>query len=251
MGTQYAMLSRFGVPSSLSAAAVSADAVWTYLITLGMPAIAVVLLVAEGRSTGGMVTIAVIGVVVVLVSVVVIAVVLRSESGARKVGQLALRLASPVFRRLHRDPPDIVGALVEFRDNAHGLVSAKWKQLTLTNTAAQIMPLFVLLFALFGLGAVGDQLSFFEIFAAYAVALLLVSIPVTPGGLGTVDAALIGLLVAFGAPGSVAVAADLLWRLIWFLPQIAAGLTAMAAYLIARRRPMPESRLWVPPVEES
>ncbi|MDP4014209.1 MAG: YbhN family protein [Candidatus Nanopelagicales bacterium] len=244
VGTQYSMLSRYGVPSALSAAAVSADAVWTYLLTLGMPAVAVTLLVVEGRSTAGMATIAIIGLAVVLVSVILIVIVLRSESGARRVGRLAERLIGPVFHRLHRETPDFVGSLVEFRENAHGLVAQKWKQLTVTNVAAQIMPLFVLFFALVGLDAVGEQLSIIEIFAAYSVALLLVSIPVTPGGLGTVDAALIGLLVAFGAPGSVAVAADLLWRLIWFLPQIIAGLSAMAAYLISRRRPVPESKLW-------
>ena len=48
VGTQYGILARYGVSNSLAAAAVSADAVWTYLLTLGFPAVAVALLVVEG-----------------------------------------------------------------------------------------------------------------------------------------------------------------------------------------------------------
>lgn len=238
VGTQYAILSRYRVPAAVSAAAVSADAVWTYLITLGMPALAVMLLVLEGRSTAGMTTIAVIGILVVVVSVVLITVILRSEAGARWVGNLGQRVIAPVLRRIHRPTPDLVSALVNFREQAHDLVARKWKELTLTNLLAQATPLFVLFFALCGLDAFPHPLSIFEIFGAYSVALLLVSIPITPGGLGTVDAALIGLLIAFGADGSVAVAADLLWRLVWFLPQLLTGVVCMLIYIITRHRPL-------------
>ena len=43
------------------------------------------------------------------------------------------------------------------------------------------------------------------------------------------------LLVAFGADSSTAVAADLIWRLVWFLPQLLVGLVTMGIYLIGRR----------------
>ncbi len=60
--------------------------------------------------------------------------------------------------------------------------------------------------------------------------------PLTPGGLGTVDAALVALLVGFGADSSTALAADLIWRLVWFLPQLLVGLVAMGIYRWDRRR---------------
>ena len=47
--------------------------------------------------------------------------------------------------------------------------------------------------------------------------------PVTAGGLVTVDASLIGLLAAFGASGSLALAADIMWRATTFVPQVLTG----------------------------
>lgn len=236
VGTQYAILARYRVTPAAAAAAVSADALWTYLLTLGTPALAVLLLVIEGRSAAGLVTVAVIGIVVVVISLGLTFVVLRSDSGARRVGRLGERIVAPVLRRFRRETPDLVGALVTFRTHAHDLVRDRWVPITLTNIVAQLTPWIVLVCAVGALDALWDPLTLVEIFAAYAVALLLVSFPVTPGGLGTVDAALVALLVSFGADGSVAVAADLIWRLVWFLPQLVVGLGAFGAYLIGRRR---------------
>jgi hypothetical protein len=79
-------------------------------------------------------------------------------------------------------------------------------------------------------------LTLIEIFAAYSIALLLVSIPVSPGGLGTVDFALVTILTAFGCDPEIALAADLLWRLVWFLPQILSGVGSMLAFFVQQRR---------------
>ncbi|MEZ5114959.1 MAG: YbhN family protein [Candidatus Nanopelagicales bacterium] len=242
VGTQYGILARYGVGPSLAAAAVSADAIWTYLLTLGSPAVAVLLLVIEGRSAAAYTTTAVVGMLIVIVSVVAIAAILRSDGGARWVGRFAERLVAPVLRRLHRHVPDLPEALVAFRLRAHDLVAARWPALTVTNAVAQLTPFLVLVCALAGLGAIPDQVSLIETFAAYSIALILTSFPITPGGLGTVDAALVGLLSAFGAPGSVAVAADLVWRLVWFLPQLLVGAVALGVYALERRRhPQPAS----------
>lgn len=230
VATQYAVLARYGVPQSRAAAAVSADAVWTYLFTLGAPSLAVVLLVIEGRSTAGYTTTATIGLIAVIVSLIAIVIVLRSEDGARRIGGLAQRPAGWVMGKLHRPAPDLVKALVTFHEQASALVAQRWRSLTVTNVAAQLTPLLVLWVALAALGATPGTLTLIEIFAAYSIALLLTAFPITPGGLGTVDAALIALLVAFGIESSTAVAADLLWRLFWFLPQLIVGGIALGIY---------------------
>jgi uncharacterized membrane protein YbhN (UPF0104 family) len=54
--------------------------------------------------------------------------------------------------------------------------------------------------------------------------------------LGTVDLALVALLKSFGAPGEIAVAADVLWRVVWFLPQILAGVVSMIVFFFIQRR---------------
>jgi len=236
VGTQYAILNRYQVPPALSAAAVSADAVWTYLLTLGLPAIGAGLLVIEGRHNAQLTVLAIVGLVAVVVSLVVIATLLRSESGARRVGTWGQAVANRVYRIVKRPPPDIVGGAVTFHETAHDLVARKWLALTITNVAAQATPFVVLLAALAGLGVLPAEISLIEAFAAYSAAILLTSFPITPGGLVTVDAALIGLLVAFGASPAEAAAADVVWRLVWFLPQLLVGTVTFLGYLIARRR---------------
>ncbi|MEY4136487.1 MAG: hypothetical protein RL205_615 [Actinomycetota bacterium] len=230
VGTQYAILARYGVQAPAAAAAVSADAVWTYLLTLSFPMIGVVGLVIEGRSTAGFMTGAIIGVIVVIVSVIAIALILRSESGARKVARIVQRPVNRAMKVIKKPAPDITEKLVEFHHEASELVGRRWHWLTITNVIAQLTPFIVLLFALAGLGQFPQPLTLIEIFAAYSIALLLTSFPITPGGLGTVDAALVALLVAFGVDSSIAVVADLIWRLVWFLPQLLVGLGAFGMY---------------------
>ena len=236
VGTQYSVLSTYGVSSAAAAAAVSADAIWTYLMVLGTPALAVLLLVVEGRSAAGYTTAAAVGLVVVVVSVAAIAAVLRSPEGARRVGSRLQRPADRLWALLHKEPPDVVSRLVEFNAQASALVADRWRALTVANVAAQATPYLVLVCALAGLGAFPTPLSWIEVFAAFSIALLLTSFPLTPGGLGTVDAALVLLLTRFGAESSTAIAADLIWRLVWFLPQLLVGLAALGIFTWDRRR---------------
>jgi uncharacterized membrane protein YbhN (UPF0104 family) len=62
-----------------------------------------------------------------------------------------------------------------------------------------------------------------ETLAAYSFAMIVWSLPITVGGLGTVDAGIIGLLTAFGMEGSQALAADIVWRAATFVPQVLTG----------------------------
>ncbi len=230
VATQYAVLAKYGVPQARAAAAVSADAIFTYLFTLAAPSIAVTLLVLEGRSAGGFVTTAIIGLTAVIISLIVIVAVLRSEGAARKIGGWVQKPLSAVLGKFMKKAPDVTIMLVQFHDQAAELVKTRWKALTITNVAAQMAPILVLWAALEGLGVTQSQLSLVELFAAFSIALVLTAFPITPGGLGTVDAALIGLLIAFGVDSSTAVAADLLWRLGWFFPQLLVGALAVAKY---------------------
>jgi uncharacterized protein (TIRG00374 family) len=241
VGTQYAILARYGVKPGPAASAVSADAVWTYLMTLATPALAVLLLVLEGRSTAGFLTIAIVGLLLVLVSIFLLWLVLRSETGARRVAGWLQAPANWVFRIIRKPAPDLSTVLVNFSTTAHDLVVQRWPQLTVTNVGAQLGPFLVLFVSLWALDAFPEPLSVVEIFAAYSIAILLVSFPITPGGLGTVDAALVALLVAFGVDSATAVAADLIWRLVWFLPQLLIGIGTFSWFSWSRRRDLARS----------
>jgi uncharacterized membrane protein YbhN (UPF0104 family) len=68
---------------------------------------------------------------------------------------------------------------------------------------------------------------------AYTAAELLALVPLTPGGLGFVEAGLVGTLTLAGVAGSAALAATLLYRLVaYWLPPPAGGV----AYVLYRHR---------------
>lgn len=238
VGTQYAILDRYGVSQKRAAAAVAADAVWTYLMTFGTPAVALALLFVIERRTvdGEFEWLALIGGVLFLVSVVLIAVILRSTTGARRLGLLAQRPVSFAFRIIKKSPPDLVESVVGFNETAADMVSTRWKQITVTNLFAQLAPFLVLVFALYGMGGYDGSLTVLESFVAFSVAMLLASVPIAPGGLGTVDAALIALLVYFGADSGTATAVDIIWRAFVYFPQMIVGMGALGIFAWDRKR---------------
>ena len=244
VATQYAILARYGVQQRLAAAAVAADAIWTYLMTFGAPGVALILLwIFERRSLTGsecgaipcqtIDIIIIIAGLICLVSMAGIAFVLRSRSNAQRVGEFAQGALGGVFRLVKRTPPNVVESVVGFNDTAAEMVGTRWVPITITNILAQLTPMFVVLAALRGVGA--DSVTVLEVFAAFSVALLLTTVPLAPGGAGTVDAALIGMLVAFGATFEQAVAADVIWRAFCFLPQMVLGWIAVGYFAIQQR----------------
>ena len=182
----------------LAAAAVAADAIWTYLMTFGAPGVALILLwIFERRSLSGsecgaipcqtIDIIIIFAGLVCLVSMAGIAFVLRSRSNAQRVGEFAQGAIGGVFRLVKRTPPNVVESVVGFNDTAAEMVGTRWVPITITNVLAQLTPMFVVLAALRGVGA--DSVTVLEVFAAFSVALLLTTVPLAPGGAGTVDAA--------------------------------------------------------------
>jgi uncharacterized protein (TIRG00374 family) len=71
------------------------------------------------------------------------------------------------------------------------------------------------------------------VLVAYGVAALLSMIPITPGGLGFVEAGLASLLVVAGIPGSSALLATLAYRIVSFWLPLLAG---PVAWVLFRRR---------------
>jgi uncharacterized membrane protein YbhN (UPF0104 family) len=72
---------------------------------------------------------------------------------------------------------------------------------------------------------------------AYAVAGLLALIPITPGGLGIVEAGLSALLILAGVPGVDAVVATLAYRVISYWLPILVGPFAYLAFRLRYGKP--------------
>jgi uncharacterized protein (TIRG00374 family) len=75
-----------------------------------------------------------------------------------------------------------------------------------------------------------SQVSLSEAFAAWALARLLGSIPITPGGIGVVELALTSTLVAFGGNNAGVVAAVLVFRFLTMVPTLVFGLVVAGTW---------------------
>jgi uncharacterized protein (TIRG00374 family) len=75
---------------------------------------------------------------------------------------------------------------------------------------------------------------------AYGLAYVLAAIPVTPGGLGVVEAVLVPSLVGFGATRGIAIVAVIAYRLVNFWLPIPVGAGAYLSLASTSRRPVPE-----------
>jgi uncharacterized protein (TIRG00374 family) len=199
-----------------------------------------VALLVSGAVEGVYVLVAAVGILAIGVAVAAFAVVLRSEDGARRVGRWADRLVNPLTRRLaHGRSIDLTGKVLEFRSSVVGVMQTRWVLVTMSTLLLQFTSWAILVLALRGLetGAGGLMVTSSEALAAFSFARVASFIPITPGGLGTVDAALAALLTGFGATSSQALAADLVWRAATYLPQVLLGaLTFLWWRVTAARR---------------
>ena len=69
-----------------------------------------------------------------------------------------------------------------------------------------------------------------QAFAAWSLARLLGSIPITPGGIGVVELSLTATLIGFGGANAGVVAAVLVYRFLTIVPTIVLGLIAAGVW---------------------
>lgn len=230
LGVQYAMLASYAIKGTAATAAITAVGLWSMFVTLAVPVLGVLALVAAGGSGGPYLTLALTGLGVLVAAVIVLVLVVRSESLAARIGSLGNRVVAPLRRRVPR-LPDLVPVVLRFRRDTHDLLARRWAGITgaqMSVTLTQFAILYLALRGIEGWTSAGTPLLL--AFSAFAIAQLGLMIPVTPGGLGTVDAAMIGLLVATGTSPGVATAAALVWRAASFIPQICIGVVCLVVW---------------------
>ena len=226
LGVQYGMLDSYGFGAGAAASAIAIVSVFNVFATLIMPVVGVMALLASGVVEGTYVLMAAVGMLAIGVAVVAFTVVLRSERGARTVGHWADRLINPLTRRLaHGRSVDLTGKVLDFRSSVVDVMQTRWVQITLSTLLLQLTSWAILVLALRGLEAETGTVTvtWTEALAAFSFARVASFIPLTPGGLGTVDAALAALLTGYGASSSQALAADLVWRAATYVPQVLLG----------------------------
>ena len=230
----YGILRTWGFPPRQIGRAVTLVSLWNQFANLSYPIIAVFLLTATGGDSALLATAAFIGVGVLGVVVGALALVLASDSTATVIGELTARLVNWMRAKFRRGPVLWGGESFErFRRDAVDLLRRRWHLLTLASYAGTLTVFLVLLFSLRACGVPGSEVSVVEAFAAWSLARLLGSIPITPGGIGVVELSLTGALLGFGGANAGVVAAVLLYRFLTIMPTVALGLVAST---MVRRR---------------
>lgn len=232
LAVQFGMLTSFGVSGTASTAAITAVGLWSTFVTLGLPILGVVALVIAGTGDNSHTAVALIGLAILIVAVVGFVLVMRSERLAQAVGRFGNKLIAPLgkhIKALHN--LDLVAPITKFRGDMYGLLKRRWAAITGAQLAVSLTQFLILYVALRGVQTEkGETTSILLVFAAFAISQIGLMIPITPGGLGTVDAAMIALLVSFGVSNGDATAADLVWRATSYIPQILIGIASLVLW---------------------
>jgi uncharacterized protein (TIRG00374 family) len=227
----YAMLRGWGYSVDSIGLATALTGLWNQFALLGLPAVALGLLTLTKEQDPLLQSVALIALAVLIVAGGAFAGGLSSPTLARRVGEVATRTVNRVLRLLRRGPtgwsPD---SFVRFREEAVTLLARRWGLLTLATLAAQLSVFVLFLVSLRAVHISANEVTAIEAFAAWALARLVGSLPITPGGIGVVELGLTTALVGFGGQNADVVAAVLIYRFLTIVPTLVLGLIAGASW---------------------
>jgi uncharacterized membrane protein YbhN (UPF0104 family) len=222
VGATYAQSLSWGFDVPSITLSIIVTGVWNVFAKLGLPILVLAALLVTHQSSEGLSAAGLIGFAALVASVVGLALIFRSGTLAVRLG-LILQHALNFMRRLARRSPteDLPDRILAFRQRTVGLVSRRWRQLTLWMVAYKVSQAVLQLLCAKAVGVTG--VGWIQIFAVYAFGELLTTIPVTPSGVGFVEGGSAQLLVAFGAQPDAALAAVLFYRTFTYLLEIPLG----------------------------
>ena len=226
LGVTYRFYTSYGFGRGPITLSLLVQGVWNNFVKLGMPVVALGLLVAAGKGAGGLATAAVVGLVVLVLAVAGFAFGLSGERRAARLGRALANVAEAVRRVVSAarpSRPDWERGAVAFRAEAITLLRGRWHWLTASTLVSHLSLFLVLLLALRHVGVSESEVSWVEALAAFALVRLLSAFPLTPGGLGVVELGLAAALVLAGGEEAPVVAAVLVFRVLTFLLPIPIG----------------------------
>ena len=228
---QYAMLRSFGVTGKDSSATIGIASVWNGLISFFMPVLGFVSLTFSGEVTSGLIRSTIIGILILIISSGLFYTSLKSAQGAIWVGSLLSKVVNPIRNLFRKQRINLSNSIDAFRLQVNDLVVNFWKKISLTNFLVQIA-MFLVFWA--STHAVGINVAGGIVFAVFCFGRIGTTIPLTPGGLGTTDVIMVSMLQVFGADAQVSLAAVLLWRGFFYIPQVLAGLLSFLYWQLSR-----------------
>ena len=231
---QWRMLTDSGVDGAQVATALTATSLISTGTLFTLPLLTVPAALLGRPVPGGLAQAAWLGGVVFIVGFVVGWLLLTRDGALRRVG----RGVQWIWNRLQRRKPpvsDLPARLVVERNEMRETLGDTWWKALLYALGNWLFDYLALLAAI---TATGSHPRPTLVLLAYSASMVLAMIPITPGGLGFVEAGLTGLLALAGVSGGDAVLAVLAYRLVSFwLPLPLGGVAALLHRRRYRERP--------------
>jgi len=228
-GVQFQMLSMGGIDSAQAGGGLAVSAIIGLAGLFILPVCAVPAILGGVPISPGLEHAAILGIVGFVLIIGAGAIVLTTDKPL-------MRLASGVQRFLNALPKrkktttDLGERLVMERNLVRANLGKRWREAVLLIGGRIGFDYFALLAALRATGAKPNAPL---VLLAYAATAVIALFPITPGGLGVVEASLSGLLVLAGVSSGRAIIATLAYRLVtYWLPIFAGG----GIYIAFRRR---------------
>jgi uncharacterized protein (TIRG00374 family) len=235
---QFRMLAASGLETSETVGGLAAFSLLGLGGLLALPLFALPVILFGAPTSRGLVNTAILGAIGFVAFVAFGAVVLAYDAPLRWCGRVAQRVRNWVLRKR----PPLTGldeTLLAQRNQIRAVLGHQWWQALLLSAGRLAFDYLCLLAALL---ATGSRPRPSLILVAYAAAGIIGLIPITPGGLGVVEASLTGLLVLAEVNSSQAVLATLAYRLASYWAPLLAGPVAYGLFRMRyRSRPSPRA----------
>ncbi len=220
---QYRMLVQAGVRQAQAVSALTAVNLLTFAIVLALPVFAIPTFI-RGSVSRSLIEATVVGLLVFLLVAGVAAACLVLDGPLTWVGRTVQRARN----RLRRGSPPTTGLpdrLLRERDRILATLGPRWKRAVLAAVGRWAFDYATLLAAL---AAVGSTPRAGLVLLAFCAAQMLAQIPLTPGGLGFVEAGLTATLALAGVGAGDAVLATFAYRLFSYWLPMPLGLVGVA-----------------------
>jgi len=233
---QYGMLVSSGtVASGRAASALTAANLFTFATLLALPVFTLPAVIFGAPVSHGLIRAALLGGVVFVGMVALGPAFLYYDRPLIKVGEWVQALRNKLKRK-SEPRTNLPLQLISERNEVLSALGEKWKRALLASVGRWLLDYATLLTAL---AAVGASPRPSLVLLAYVASQILAQIPITPGGLGFVEAGLTGLLALAGVAPADAALATLAYRLVNYWLPLPAG--AIATWVHRRRYPKTEA----------
>jgi len=224
-GLKYRMWAAAGTAAGEAASALAAVSLISLATLFALPIVTLGFAVLGAPVPQSLAAVAVGGAIVFVAFFALGSVYLTTDKPVRAVSRVVERIARKVKR-----PQLTEHAIIDARDRLRAALGSRWERALVFAVGVWACDYFSLAAALLALHT-NPRLS--VVLLAFLGSKILAMLPLTPGGLGVVEAGLTGLLVLAGISASDALLATLAYRVVSYWMSLPVGL---GAYVLFRRR---------------